>query len=381
MINPELLFTQLTKNKINHYFGVPDSCLKDFCAYVTDNAKNHIIAANEGNAIGLAAGHYMATNQPAVVYMQNSGLGNCVNPLTSLTDKQVYSIPMLLIIGWRGEPGKKDEPQHVKKGAITQQLLQTMGIPYQVLSDDPSQIPAVINQAAAHMQTHNEPYALLVPKGVFEKYKLQNDRKQEYEMNREDAVQLVAQAIGDNAIVVSTTGKTSRELFEFRAANQSGHHRDFLTVGSMGHASSIAASIALQQPERHIYCFDGDGAFIMHLGALTTVGQHTPQNFTHIVINNEAHDSVGGQPTAADNINIPAIALACGYTEALQADSKADVLTQLSKLKNIQGPTLLEIKCNKGARSDLGRPTRTPIENKNDFMRHVQNATGTPREY
>jgi len=374
MIHPEQLYETFEQHDMTFFAGVPDSLLKDFCAYITDNvdSRNNITAANEGNAIGLASGYHLATGKIPVVYMQNSGLGNCVNPLTSLTDKHAYSIPMLLVVGWRGEPGKKDEPQHIKKGMVTLGLLNTLGIQYGILPDSVEEAEKLVKKAHTHMKEHNEPYAIVVRKGTFEGYKLQKTIETDFAFSREDAVKCIASLLDDQDIVVSTTGKTSRELFEFRAANDAGHHRDFLTVGSMGHSSSIALGIALQKPDRQVYCLDGDGALIMHMGALSSVGQQQPKNFKHIVFNNFAHDSVGGQPTAADVISIPEIARHNGYTTVLAAETEEEIRTGMIQLKEVEGPALLEIRVNRGARKDLGRPTRTPLENKADFMGHVK---------
>ena len=371
MISCKEFYDILIGNGINFFTGVPDSLLKDFCAYITDNTpkKNNIIAANEGNAIALAAGHYLATGKPGLVYMQNSGLGNAINPLTSLTDKEVYSIPMLLLIGWRAEPGVKDEPQHVKMGKITLGMLETMQIPYKILNDN---FEETIKDAIIHMKNEKSPYAIVVKRNTFEKYELKDKKETNYGLNREGAMEAIIPLLEESSIIVSTTGMTSRELFELRDSNKQGHEKDFLTVGSMGHSSSIALGIAITKPDRQVYCFDGDGALIMHMGALSTIGSLKPKNFKHIIFNNFSHDSVGGQPTSADNIHIPAIAKANGYADAFSAKTKEETIKIIKKIKNIDGPILLEIKVNKGARKDLGRPTSTPIENKEDFMKFIQ---------
>lgn len=371
MIAPGDFYGVLKKNQIDFFTGVPDSLLKDFCAYVTDNTprEKNIITANEGNAIGLASGHYLASGKYGLVYMQNSGLGNTINPLTSLADKDVYSIPMLLVIGWRGESGVKDEPQHVKMGKITLKILETLEIPYKILDDSYEEI---VKEAVEHMKNNKAPYAIVVKKGIFEEYKLQNKIKTDYELNREEAIKTIAPLLDDEDIIVSTTGKTSRELFELRDELRQGHKKDFLTVGSMGHSSSIALSIALEKPNRNVYCFDGDGALIMHMGALSTIGDLKPKNFKHIVFNNFSHDSVGGQPTAAFNINIPLIARSNGYVKVFSSENKDQIIYSIKKMKEIEGPVLLEVKVNKGARKDLGRPTTTPIENKESFMEFLQ---------
>jgi len=299
MINPKEFYEELRSQGIDFFTGVPDSSLKYLCAYVTDNTdkKNHIIAANEGNAIALAAGKYLATKKIPIIYMQNSGQGNSINPLASLIDSDVYSIPLLMLIGWRGEPGKKDEPQHVKQGKITLKLLETLGIPHEVLPENIEEAKSTIKKAFQYMTTNNAPYAIVIKKGSFEEYVLQNKVESNYDMSREDAIKILTDNLEERDIVVSTTGKASRELFEYREELWQGHEKDFLTVGSMGHSSSIALGIALSRPERAVYCFDGDGALIMHLGASAIIGQNAPSNFKHIILNNGVHDSVGGQPT------------------------------------------------------------------------------------
>ena len=323
MISPEYFFNLLKQHELTFFAGVPDSLLKDFCAYVTDNTfvHDHIIAANEGNAVALAAGYHLATGKAGVVYLQNSGLGNCVNPLTSLTDKEIYSLPLLLLIGWRAEPGKKDEPQHLKMGKITLPLLETLEIPYNIVPNDEKAIDTVVQKAVPHLHTMKTPYALVVPDGTFSPYSLQRKQEKYLSLTREEALKLVISSIGDEDIIISTTGKTSRELFELREAVGKSHQQDFLTVGSMGHASAIAAGIALQKKNRKVYCLDGDGALIMHMGVLSTIGKLQPANFYHIVFNNFAHDSVGGQPTAADNIDIPVLAKANGYKSVIKAET------------------------------------------------------------
>lgn len=370
MIKPESFYNTLAAEDIRFFAGVPDSLLKNLCAYITDHAdsRNNIIAANEGGAVGLAAGYHLATGKIPVVYMQNSGEGNAVNPLLSLTDKLVYNIPVLLVIGWRGEPGVHDEPQHKKQGLVTIPLLDAMGIRHEILTDDESQLEDQVSRAAAYMRQTGEAFALVVRKGTFDSYQLQHTVGDESELSREDAIKMVAASIDDKAVVVSTTGKISRELFEYRAGKGEGHDRDFLTVGSMGHASQIALGIALNQPERDVYCFDGDGAVIMHMGSLGIIGSMQPANFYHILFNNGVHDSVGGQPTVGYKIDIPDIASACGYKTVISVSTADDLKEVLSDLTENEAPLLLEVKVKKGARADLGRPTTTPVENKEALM-------------
>lgn len=373
MLEVDKICKCLQDNGFDFYAGVPDSLLKNFCAYLTDTlpANKHIITANEGCAVGLAAGHYMATGKYPVVYMQNSGQGNTVNPLLSLADEKVYSIPMLLIIGWRGEPGVKDEPQHRKQGEVTIDLLNAMQIPYRILPDNVTDAQEQINDIVSLMKSESKPVAIVIRKDTFAKYKLQNVSKNDYQMSREEAMKCVVDSLEDKDVIVSTTGKLSRELFEYREEKMQGHGKDFLTVGSMGHSSSIALGIALEKQDRNVYCFDGDGAFIMHTGAITNIGKLSPKNYRHIIFNNGAHESVGGQPTLAFSIDIPAIAKSVGYKYAFSVENQRQLQETLTKLKNIEGPVLLEIKVKVSSRDTLGRPTTTPIENKNAFMKFL----------
>ncbi len=370
MVRPSFFIDTLQKHDIDFYAGVPDSLLKNICAYISDHLDNrhNIIAANEGGAVGIAAGYHLATSKIPVVYMQNSGEGNIINPLASLTDKEVYNIPVLLLIGWRGKPGVHDEPQHVKQGKVTLPLLDTMGINYQVLSQEESVAETQIDEAVAIMKQTNEVFALVVEKNTFDTYVLQNKVENALTLSREEAIQTVAAALGPKDCIVSTTGMISRELFEYRTAMGQSHERDFLTVGSMGHASQIALGIALEKPDRHVWCFDGDGAVIMHMGSMAITASKAPVNFIHVVFNNGAHDSVGGQPTVGLDIDVPAIAKAVGYKHAFSVDSAEGLQEILRSPEILEGPTLIQVCVRKGNRKDLGRPTTTPIENKNALM-------------
>ena len=370
MIRSKFFYDTLATYGINFYTGVPDSLLKNFCAYITDHADAHhnIIAANEGGAMGLAAGHYLATGQIPVVYMQNSGQGNIINPLASLTDKDVYNIPVLLIIGWRGKPGVHDEPQHVKQGKVTTGLLNVMGIDYTVLSKEEDKVEIQIKKAVDYMQRTKECYAFVIEKETFETYTLKSVVENDLTLSREEAIRTVASSLGVKDVIVSTTGMISRELFEYRTSIDEGHERDFLTVGSMGHASQIALGIALEKENRKVWCFDGDGAAIMHMGNMAIVANKHPKNYVHVVFNNGAHDSVGGQPTVGLDIDLSSIARAVGYKNTYSVKTIEDLQQIVSEVKQNIGPTLLEVKVKKGNRKDLGRPTTTPIQNKDALM-------------
>ena len=376
MINPKAFFTSLVSQDIGFFAGVPDSLLKDICAYISDNAEQtkHIIAANEGNALSLGIGYHLASKKIPLIYMQNSGLGNIINPLLSLADKEVYSIPILLLIGWRGEPGVKDEPQHKKQGRITLDLLETMEIPYQVISPDDNNEDGSekIQKIIRNINETNAPCALVVKKGSFEKYKLRNDINGDFPLFREDAIKKIIGMLEKKDIIVSTTGVASRELFEFRTETTKEHHQDFYTVGGMGHASQIALGIAIQKKDKNVFCLDGDGALLMHMGSLAISASMKCENFKHILFNNGSHDSVGGQPTVGYNINIQDIVKACGYDLVMEANTVKDIESCINKMKSFKGTSFLEIKVKKGFRDNLGRPTTTPIDNKVSIMEFIE---------
>ena len=370
MLSPKIFIESLVAKGIDFFAGVPDSLLKNVCAFISDTLddRHNIIAANEGAAVGLAAGHYLATGHIPCVYMQNSGEGNAINPLASLTDKEVYGIPVLLVIGWRGEPGVHDEPQHVKQGKITLPLLDAMGIRHEILSQDETEFRSQLDGAVRHMSETGEAFAFIVRKNTFEPYTLQRHEVNEYPLSREEAIQKVAASLSAKDVIVSTTGMISRELFEYRTAQGQGHERDFLTVGSMGHASQIALGIALEKTDRRVWCFDGDGAALMHLGSVAIIADKAPENFVHVIFNNGAHDSVGGQPTVGLKVNLAGIAKAAGYKDAVSVTTAEDLGSALKALKTMRGPVLLEVRVHRGNRKDLGRPTTTPIQNRDALM-------------
>jgi len=381
-LTPLALYDAFAANSVNAYYGVPDSLLKDFAMFISDKhateqTEKHIITANEATAIGLAGGHYMATGTPACVYLQNSGLGNTVNPVMSCAHENVYGLPMLLLIGWRGEPGVKDEPQHNFAGAQTPALLDAMKVKYAILPDNIAEAEVVVKEATEYMQANQAPYALLVKKNTFAKYKLQSNLVPAGPtMSREDAIKGCADHMGNDVAMVSATGMPSRELYEHRVSQfgvEGATGRDFLTVGSMGCCSSIALGLALGAPGKQIVCLDGDGGTIMHMGALVTNGMKAPPNFKHIIVNNGAHDSVGGQPSYAFEFDLTAVAKAAGYKGVRTVSTPEDLAEGCKWLKESDGPVMLEVRVTQGARSDLGRPKSTPAENKTAFMEFVAN--------
>lgn len=352
------------------YTGVPDSQLKELCNYLMENegiSKKHIIAANEGNCVGIAAGHYLATGKIPVVYMQNSGVGNAINPIVSLLHPEVYGIPCIFIIGWRGEPDISDEPQHIFQGKITQVLLDDLGIDSFVIGKgtNKNDIQAVIRKFDMELKS-GKSVAFIVRKSVF------TDKRELVYQNRnslvrEQVIDKIADIAGED-VIISTTGKVSRELFEIRERKHQDHRHDFLTVGSMGHSSSIALGIALEQPGRRIWCIDGDGAALMHMGAMAVIGANAPHNLIHVIINNEAHESVGGMPTVGGDIDWIKIAQGCGYPKLIRISNEEELEKGLQEAKRAGELVFAEIKCSIGSRIDLGRPTTTPEENKKRFM-------------
>jgi phosphonopyruvate decarboxylase len=364
----------LRKQNTDFFAGVPDSLLKSFCAYLADNAgdKKYVITVNEGSAVALACGYHLATGKIPLVFMQNSGLGNAVNPLLSLADGDVYRIPLVLVIGWRGEPGVHDEPQHVKQGRVTRELLDAMEIPYVILLKEKGGVIKQIAECYAHIARTGTAFAFLVQKDTFQPYRMQDKADEESLMTREDAIEVLVKTQVENrddGVIVSTTGMASRELYEWREKYGMGHERDFLTVGSMGHASQIALGIARQKPRLMVTILDGDGAVLMHLGGIAALGVEKPGNIRHIVLNNGAHDSVGGQPTIAGEIDLCGIARSCGYERVYCVTTKDALQTALHNAE--KGLTFIEVKVKKGSRGDLGRPQLTPEENKSAFMRYA----------
>ena len=356
------------------FAGVPDSLLKPLCNYLMATygiSNKHVIAANEGNAVGLAAGYHLATGRVPVVYMQNSGLGNIINPVASLMNDKVYGIPCLFIVGWRGEPGVHDEPQHIYQGEVTVRLLEDMDIATFVVSKSTTaeELEEKMTEFRA-LWTIGKQTALVIRKGALEfdgKVKYSNENK----MMREEIIEHIATA-SDGDVVVSTTGKASRELFEIRERRGQTHGSDFLTVGSMGHSSSIALAIANEKPDRKIWIIDGDGALLMHMGSMALLGVNAPRNVVHVVINNGAHETVGGLPTVAEKIDLMKIAEGCGYPSFESVDSFEALDKALDKAKASDHLSFIEVKCSIGARDDLGRPTTTAKENKENFMKYLE---------
>jgi len=377
MISPKELFKIFNSNNLTFFTGVPDSTFKGWMSFLEkEHGKKltQIIAANECEAISVASGYHLSTGKIGVVYMQNSGLGKTVNPLTSICDPDVYSIPLILMVGWRGEPGKKDEPQHKKMGKIMIPLLETLKIPYRQIPSDINEGKKVIREIKNISMKSKKPVALIVKKGIItteDCNEHSDNEKNKLEMKREDAIKAIIDKLKGNEIIVSTTGKTSRELYEYRIERKE-KPRDFYTVGGMGCAAAISLGIALHKPKKKIFVFDGDGSIIMQMGSLATIGHYKPENLNHIVFDNCAHDSTGGQTTVSKTVDFKKIAVACGYKNVKTVEKKKDLTKAIKNIFSIKGPNMIIVNVKKGSRENLGRPTTTPKENKDSFMQYIK---------
>ncbi len=363
-------FQKLRECGTDFFTGVPDSLLGSLSAWLLANdAENHLIAANEGNAVGLAAGHYLSTGRIPVVYLQNSGIGNIINPVASLLHRDVYQIPVLFLVGWRGEPGVSDEPQHIFQGKATISLLEDVGMRTEILCHDWETASEQIEAAYAEMKRSGGSAAFVIRKGTFAPYPFQKEDSC-HPMSRERALEVIASSLPEDSVVVSTTGKLSRELFEIRERRGEGHEKDFLTVGSMGHASSIALGIA-RNTDKMVYCLDGDGAALMHMGAMAVLGQSKISNMKHIVINNGCHESVGGQPTVGFFVHLEEIARGCGYPSVITCETEEALAQTMQTIRERQGLEFVQVMVNAKSRSDLGRPTIGTHANKEHLMNYL----------
>jgi phosphonopyruvate decarboxylase len=373
MVECKQLFQIFEKNDLTFFTGVPDSTFKHWMTFLDDNhgkGLTNIIAANECEAVAIASGYHLATGKTPVAYMQNSGLGKTVNPLTSLCDLEVYSIGILLMIGWRGIPGTNDEPQHRKMGRITPSLLDTLEIPHDELPENEAGVEGLISKAVSYIKKNNASYALIIKQGTIKEYHSAHIDPCASGISREEAIMAILNELDGSEAIISTTGKASRELFENRI-RRSERPRDFYTVGSMGCVASIALGITLHKPNRPVFIFDGDGSAIMQLGALATIGHYKPSNLYHIIFNNGCYESTGGQPTVSDSVDFTMIALACGYTSAESVVSQSELISAVRHARAAKGPCLVDVKANRISRKDLGRPTTSPIENKESFMQWI----------
>lgn len=364
---------QIHKLGIETVIGVPDSALKPFCDYMNRNGEefvHHYVPANEGAAVGLAIGSYLATGKASCVYMQNSGIGNTVNPLTSLANGAVYGIPMLLVIGWRGEPQTKDEPQHKFMGNVTTQMLKLLEVDYGIIGSDTSEeeLDKIFAKAKMTLADKRQ-FAIVVRRGCFDDGESESYQNS-YTLGREEAIREIILNINEEDVLVSTTGKISREVYEQSDELKGQHAQDFLTVGGMGHASMIALGFAKERPEKTVYCLDGDGAVLMHMGSLAFIAKQKPDNLIHICLNNEAHESVGGMPTGGTGLRYADVAESCGYPSVYKAETLQQLQDILNKIKEKRSLTFLEIMVSMASRSNLGRPKETAEQNKYEFMKY-----------
>lgn len=370
MIAPSEYYSLLKESEIEFFTGVPDSVTKELCNFLQAHVDSghHVIAANEGAAVALAAGWHLASGSTGMVYMQNSGLGNALNPLLSMASRTVYQIPMLLLIGWRGEGGIRDEAQHLLQGAITRQILDLAGIPNKVLPPSRDECVQTMRGASAYLKEYRAPFAILVRNGTFESMTEQKEKCSGLGLTRLGALKLIRDTARGDAAFVATTGYCSRELYELTQHEPKVPAREFLNVGAMGHGSQIALGIAVRQPDRPIWMLDGDGAAIMHMGAFATIGKHAGRNFVHVLFNNQMHESVGGQPTAANVVDFPNLARSCGYKWATTITSESELQHWIGVANDSQGPGLMDIRQVSRHLGKLGRPNEDFASRKRSFM-------------
>jgi len=359
------------EHDLTFFTGVPDSTFKSWMNFLQRQSDlTNILAVNECEAVAICTGCHLSTGKIGVLYMQNSGLAKSVDPLTSLCNPEVYSIPLLLMIGWRGEPGKKDAYQHHKMGCITLPLLELLAIPYEILPANIKGVEKTLKRAKDYMEKNSNPFSIVIRRGVFEEDRY-GPKKNLKEMTREEAIKIIMECLDGDEIVISNTGKTSRELFEYRTTKKQGYQKDFYNIGAMGCTQSIALGIVLQKRDKKIFVLDGDGSVLMEMGALATIGHYSPENFHHIVFDNQAHDSTGGQPTCSDTVQFDRVALACNYKYAKVVEKKMALIKAIRECKREKGPSMLVVKVEKGAREDLGRPPKTPVEYKKNLMDYL----------
>jgi phosphonopyruvate decarboxylase len=374
-LNPNNFFNYLKNKGIQFYTGVPDSLLKELNNVILLNteSKDHIITANEGSAIGVATGYHFATKKIPMVYLQNSGTGNIINPLMSLAHKDVYSIPMLIVIGWRGEPGVKDEPQHIAQGSCMIDLINSLNVTYDILPNNENEANEVLDKALGLIKEESRPHILLVKKNTFEKCTEKVSIVNNYHIYRKEAIEKLIKFFNKD-IILSTTGKISRELLESADEIGMNHDNIFLNVGAMGHVSMISLGIALNTNKK-VLCVDGDGSVIMHMGNLTSIGTIKCNNLVHVVLNNGMHESVGIQPTTAFDVNLSKVAESCGYSYCKQVSNLEDLEKELNFISesNFEKAVFLEVLINNKVNytHELSRPKKSPIERKDKFINFI----------
>ena len=373
MVNLQSLFEALDRTGVKFFTGVPDSLLNDFCLYMMNNIPDsrHVMAANEGNAISIAAGNYMATGNIPLVYMQNSGIGNATNPLLSLTHDCVYGIPLIMVIGWRGDPSINDHAQHKKQGELTPVLMKDMDIPYEILDNDDTVIEK-FTWAVNKAREISSPVALIAKKAIL----TQKEKKQVYPesplMNREEAVSAVIDVFGEDAVYLGTTGRATREVHEQLRMHGISEGHEWQNVGSMGHVSSVGLGLALALPDKRIVVFDGDAAVVMHMGSLATNCRYKASNLIHVVLNNGVNESVGGQQSAGQLIDLTGVAKSCGYRNVGHAiKTKEELQHVLKTLPGNDMPTFVDVYVRQGIRPDMPKLNINHKEQKEALMKYL----------
>lgn len=364
MIKVITLIRLLKKNNINFFTGVPDSVLKEL-SFFLKNHKKHVIATNEGAAVSIGIGNYLSSKKVPCIYMQNSGLSNALNPLISIAHKKVYSIPLILIIGWRGSPKIKDEPQHNVKGKITEDILKLLNINYSILRSNKDIIK--FEKQIKFAKKNKSIVACLIEQGTLEKITKINIKENFYKLNKEYFLKMLLKNIKGSSKIISSTGYNSRELMYLRKKYNFKKSKDFYMVGGMGHTASVALGYSLNSKNKTI-CIDGDGSFLMHLGSIKTAGTFAKNNFKYVLLNNNTHDSVGGQNTYADNINFEKLSKSLGFKKFYSIKDKQNIAKNIKKFINVKKPSFLEVKITNSNIKDLPRP-KDLIKIKKEFMK------------
>ena len=355
MIEVNSLVSLLKKNNCDFFTGVPDSVLKELSIKLQNkNKKKHIIATNEGSAVSLGIGHYLSTKRVPCIYMQNSGLSNALNPLISIAHKRVYSIPLILVIGWRGSPRIKDEPQHNIKGEITENILKLLNIKYTILrsNNDLNKFDKQIKLA----KKKSSIVACLIEQGTLTKNKKTNKKKDFYNLDKEIFLKTLLLTLKKNTKIISSTGFNSREIMYLRKKFKITNGRDFYMVGGMGHTSSVALGYSLSN-KKNVICIDGDGSLLMHLGSIKTAGTFANKNFKYILLNNNSHDSVGNQSTYANNVNFEKLSKSLGFKKFYSIKNKINLKKKIKTFLSEKELSFLEIKISNSKIKKLPRPT------------------------
>ena len=365
-MKPGIFVTTLEDAGFSPFMGIPCSVLKPLLDYIADGncSTRNYLCSSEGDAMGLAAGFSLSGKLP-VVYMQNDGYGNAINPLSSLL--LLYKLPVLLLISWRGEPGAKDAPQHAVMGSVILSLLDTFEIPYIVLDNEERNLKDSVTRAKNHCMAESKPFAFVIRKGYFDRYNASISQSNTMLNRRLEYIRLLSAKLQPNDVLLGTTGFAGREMYQIVT-----HKGKFYMMGSMGCLASLGLAIALEQPDKRIILLDGDGAILMKMGALATVGYHRPSNLIHICFDNRSYESTGGQPTLSTTVDLRAVAKACGYTTVHNIKTTGEFEAMWNNEAKYPKPHFLHIEINPGTEEELARPSISPEEMRDCFRAFLQ---------